>query len=287
MNEGRIILVTGGAGYVGSNLCRQLCDSGFTVISLDNYFNGFTENHYSGVKYIEGDVRNISELVSDKPEIVFHLGEYARVEQSFDDIELVWKFNRAGMTEVLEFCRHNGCKLVYAGSSTKFGDEGKGPTQSPYAWSKATNTELVKCYGDWFGLDYAITYFYNVYGRNEISSGRYATVIGLFSERFRMGLPLTVVSPGTQVRNFTHIDDIVAGLMLVGDRGLGDGFGIGCQESFSVLEVAKMFGGDIEFLPERPGNRLTASLMTEKTQALGWYSKHHLRDYIQRLREMK
>lgn len=287
MSGSKTILVTGGAGYIGSNLCRQLVDSGFNVISLDNYFTGNKQNHCPGVTYIEGDVRHISQLVSDKPEVVFHLGEYARVEQSFEDIDLVWRYNRVGMTEVLEFCRHRGCKLVYAGSSTKFGDEGRGPTQSPYAWSKANNTELVKCYGDWFDLDYAITYFYNVYGRNEIASGRYATVIGLFSERFSNGLPLTVVSPGTQVRNFTHIDDIIAGLILVGEKGFGDGYGIGCQESFSILEVAEMFGGEIEFLPERQGNRLSAGLITEKTLNLGWQPQHHLRDYIKQLRALK
>ena len=275
------ILITGGAGFIGSNLCERLSkvDSN-DVYSLDNYFTGKKENHVTGVTYINGNTINIAELVNFNPDIVYHLGEYSRVEQSFDDIDKVWKYNKDGTFAVLEFCRNTGAKIVYSGSSTKFGDNGSGKNQSPYAWSKSTNTELVKNYGEWFGIEYAITYFYNVYGKNEISRGKYATLIALFKEKMLRNEELTVVSPGTQLRNFTHVDDIIDGLVLVGDKGIGDGYGIGCKESFSVLDIAKMFGGNIKMIKERKGNRMMAEVVTNKTEELGWSAKRPIKKYI-------
>lgn len=279
------ILVTGGAGFVGSHLCERLAqDSNNEVYSLDNYFTGSEKNHVENVTYIKGDTVDIAKLVAFTPDMVYHLGEYSRVEQSFDDIETVWRYNKDGIFAVLEFVRKAGCKILYAGSSTKFGDGGMGRTASPYAWTKATNTELVMNYGNWFNVPYAITYFYNVYGRREIATGKYATLIALLTEKMKAGEPLTIVSPGTQKRNFTHIDDIIDGLVLVGENGYGDEFGIGSPESFSILEVAELFGGKIEMLPERKGNRMTADVMTEKTQALGWSPKRTLKDYIATLK---
>ena len=279
------ILVTGGAGFVGSNLCERLAqDKNNDVYSLDNYFTGSKDNHVANVTYIEGLTENIDELITFAPDMVYHLGEYSRVEQSFDDIEKVWKFNKNGIFAVLEFVRKHGCKILYAGSSTKFGDGGMGRSASPYAWTKASNTELVENYGRWFNLPYAITYFYNVYGGREISTGKYATLIALFAEKMKKGESLTVVSPGIQKRNFTHIDDVIDGLVLVGENGYGDDFGIGCSESFSVLEIAQMFGGEIEMLPERNGNRMTADVFTEKTKELGWSAHKSVKDYIDALK---
>lgn len=284
MNKKKI-LVTGGAGFVGSHLCDRFAqDPSNEVYSLDNYFTGSEDNHVENVAYIKGDTVDIAKLVTFTPDIVYHLGEYSRVEQSFDDIETVWRYNKDGIFAVLEFVRKAGCKILYAGSSTKFGDGGFGRTASPYAWTKATNTELVVNYGNWFNVPYAITYFYNVYGRREIATGKYATLIALLTEKMKAGQPLTIVSPGTQKRNFTHIDDIIDGLVLVGENGYGDEFGIGSPESFSILEVAKLFGGKIEMLPERKGNRMTADFMAKKTQALGWSPKHTLEDYIATLK---
>lgn len=278
------VLVTGGAGFVGSHLCERLVTMGYDVYSLDNYFTGSEANHVAGVTYIRGETKNIATLVDFAPDMVYHLGEYSRVEQSFDDIEKVWAYNKEGIFAVLEFVRKAGCKILYAGSSTKFGDGGLGRSASPYAWTKATNTELVMNYGNWFNVPYAITYFYNVYGEREIQTGKYATLIALFKEKMRNNEPLTVVSPGAQKRNFTHIDDIIDGLVLVGENGYGDEFGIGSEEGFSILEVAKMFNGHIEMLPERKGNRMTADVMADKTKALGWSAKCTLAGYIETLR---
>jgi UDP-glucose 4-epimerase len=278
------ILVTGGAGFIGSHLCEKLSNNkNYDVYSLDNYSTGKVSNHVSNVTYITGETKDIKSVVKIKPDYIYHLGEYSRVEQSFDDIEKVWRFNKDGIFAVLQFCRTTGAKIIYAGSSTKFGDGGLGRSQSPYAWSKASNTELVENYGRWFNIPYAITYFYNVYGEREISEGEYATLIAIFKKKYLCDEKLTVVSPGVQRRNFTHIDDIISGLILVGENGYGDEFGIGSPESYSIIEIAKMFGSDIEMLPERMGNRMTADVITCKTESLGWLPKHSIKDYINRI----
>ncbi len=285
MNKKKI-LVTGGAGFVGSHLCERLSKNpNYEVYSLDNYFTGSVDNHVPNVTYIKGDTSDISTLVTFTPDMVYHLGEYSRVEQSFDDIEKVWKYNKDGIFAVLEFVRKAGCKVLYAGSSTKFGDGGLGRSASPYAWTKATNTELVMNYGAWYNVPYAITYFYNVYGPREIQTGKYATLIALFKEKMKNGENLTIVSPGTQKRNFTHIDDIIDGLVLVGENGYGDEFGIGSPEAYSIVEIAEMFGGTIEMLAERKGNRMTADVMTAKTEALGWKPTRTIKEYIDEMRK--
>jgi len=276
------VLVTGGAGFIGSHLCEELTKhTNNSVYSLDNYSTGTRDNHVNGVVYIEGETRNIKTLIDFHPDIIYHLGEYSRVEQSFDDIEIVWNSNKDGIFAVLQFCRKFGSKLVYAGSSTKFGDGGLGRSQSPYAWTKASNTELVENYGNWFGIKYAITYFYNVYGGREISTGRYATLIALFKEKYKNGEPLTVVSPGTQLRNFTHIDDIISGLILVGEKGKGDNYGIGCSTSYSIFDIAKAFKSEIKILPKRKGNRMKAEVVCSKTKDLGWVEKRSVMNYIE------
>lgn len=280
------ILVTGGAGFVGSHLCERLAkDSNNDVYSLDNYFTGSENNHVENVTYIKGSTKDISSLVTFNPDMVYHLGEYSRVEQSFEDIEKVWEYNKDGIFAVLEFVRKAGCKILYAGSSTKFGDGGLGRSASPYAWTKATNTELVMNYGEWFNVPYAITYFYNVYGPREIQTGKYATLIALFKEKMKNNEPLTVVSPGTQKRNFTHIDDIIEALILVGENGYGDEFGIGSPEAYSIKEIAELFDGQVEMLPERKGNRMTADVISAKTEALGWKPVKTVKEYINKQRD--
>ena len=279
----RIILVTGGAGFIGSHLCEKLSQNKENeVYSLDNYSTGSTNNHVKNVEYIVGSTVDIDSLISFTPEFIYHLGEYSRVEQSFEDIEEVWKSNKDGIFSVLEFTRKTGAKLIYAGSSTKFGDGGLGRSQSPYAWTKASNTELVTNYGNWFNISFAISYFYNVYGEREISTGKYATLIALFLNQRKNNKKLTVVSPGTQRRNFTHVYDIISGLILIGENGYGDDFGIGCKESYTILEVAEMFGGNIVMIPERKGNRMVADVVIEKTVKLGWSSQESLKEYIKK-----
>ena len=277
----KIVVVTGGAGFIGSNLCARLKTSGYRVISLDNYSTGSKANHREGVEYREGHTKDIAKYITETPDIVYHLGEYARVEQSFDDVARVLESNSQGTQAVLEFWRAKKCKLLYAGSSTKFADGGIGRDQSPYAWTKATNTELVKNYAEWFGLPYAITYFYNVYGPGERGDSTSGSVIGIFKELYEKKKPLSVRLPGTQRRNFTYIDDIVRGLVLVGEHGQGDEYGLGNPNSYSIMEVAQMFGGEIIMLPERPGNRMESRVDVRRTELeLGWKATHTLPAYI-------
>ncbi len=281
----KTVLVTGGAGFVGSHLCKRLAKDGHTVISLDNYFTGSRDNHVQGVEYREGHTKDIEKHVPEKPNLIYHLGEYARVEQSILEPEIVHDLNVVGTRGVLEYWRKRRSKLVYAGSSTKFGDGGLARNKTPYASTKAANTELVKKYGEEHGLPYAITYFYNVYGPGE-RAGTYGTVIEMFRQMYTHGTPIAVTSPGTQVRNFTHIEDIVDALLLVGEKGQGDEYGLGNEKAFTILEVARLFGGDVIMLPERAGNRMQSGLDIRKISELGWKPHHKLEDYIGRfLRE--
>lgn len=275
----KTILVTGGAGFIGSHLCERLAKYGHRVISLDNYFTGTKDNHVTGVEYREGHTKDIESLVPEALDIIYHLGEYARVEQSLLESELVYDLNVVGTRGVLEFWKKHRCKLVYAGSSTKFGDKNHARETTPYTSTKARNTELVKEIGDSNGLPYAIAYFYNVYGQGE-RAGIYGTVIEAFKQMYLSGSPIAVVKPGTQVRNFTHIEDIVDGLILVGEKGHGDEYGLGSEKSYSILGIAKMFGGEIVLLPERAGNRMMSSLDTTKIRELGWRTKRTLEEYI-------
>jgi UDP-glucose 4-epimerase len=278
--QSKTILVTGGAGFIGTNLCKRFAAQGKRVISLDNYFTGLKSNHVPGVEYRECHTKDIEKHIHETADIVFHLGEYSRVEQSVHEPHLVWDLNMTGTFAVAEYCRKKNVRLIYAGSSTKFSDGGLGRDQSPYAFTKATNTELIRNYGIWFGLSYAITYFYNVYGPYE-RSGTYGSLIEIFKQKYLSNEPLTVVSPGTQQRIFTHVDDIIDGLILVGENGDGDNFGLGAQNTYSVLDIAKMFKAPIQMLPERVGNRRSAVLDTTKSRALGWAAKHDIADYIQ------
>ena len=278
----KTVLVTGGAGFIGSHLCERLVAEGHKVISLDNYFTGTRENHIEGVEYREGHTKDIEKLIPEEIDLVYHLGEYSRTEKSVSEPEVVWDLNMVGTFGALEFWRKRNIKIVYAGSSTKFGDGGLGRNQSPYAWTKATNTELVRNYGEWYQVPYAITYFYNVYGPRE-RAGTYGTVIEIFHQKKLAGESLLVTSPGTQRRNFTHVDDIVEGLMLVGEKGTGDDFGLGDVRSYSILEVAEMFDCEIVMKPEVPGNRMGSDIDTSKAELLGWKAQKGLKEYVSNL----
>lgn len=280
----RLAVVTGGAGFVGSHLCERLVRDGYRVISLDNYFTGTKENHVPGVDYREGHTKDIAKHISETPDIIYHLGEYSRVAQSIEEPALVLDLNLIGTCGVLEFWREKKCKLIYAGSSTKMSDPRSdgtaGRNLSPYTWAKAANTELVRNYARWYDLPYATAYFFNVYGDRE-RAGTHGTVIEIFRQATLNHQKLGVRLPGTQRRNYTHVLDTIDGILLVGERGSGDDYCIASEESFSTLEVAQMFGGDIEMLPERTTSRPgTSDINLTRMHELGWSATRHLADYI-------
>ena len=277
----RTVLVTGGAGHVGSHLIELLlAQDRYRVISLDNYFNGSADNHISGAEYREGHTADINRHVPETPEIVFHLGEYARIAPSFDDVAAVYDMNIRGTFAVAEFCRANKTrKLVYAASSTKFAIEGDGRHQNPYSFTKATNVDLINDYGRWYKLPYAICYFYNAFGGRERGDGKYATVIAKFAQQYLRGEPLTVVKPGTQRRAFTHVEDLARGILLVGSKGRGDGYALGHPRTRSVLEIARAFGGRIRMISGYAG-RAEATNNPRKARALGWRPTIDVMDWI-------
>ncbi len=288
MDKQKIKLVTGGAGFIGSHLIERLVkDPNNRIISLDNYFTGSKENHIVGAEYREGHTKDIEKHVPETPHIIYHLGEYSRVRQSMEEPNLVWNLNTIGTCAVLEFWRKKKCRLVYAGSSTKFTearpDGVEGRNIAPYTWAKATNSELVTNYARWYNLPYVTVYFYNVYGPREITDG-YGAIIGIFKQSYLERKNLKVASPGTQMRCFTHVDDTIAGILIAAEKGEGDGYGIGTKECYSLLEVANMFGGEIEMTPQTKSTRSSSEVDSTKVEALGWKPTKTLKGYIEEIK---
>ena len=279
----KTILVTGGAGHVGSHVIEQLLQKNpkDKIISLDNYFNGSKDNHLAGAEYRQGHTKDIDKLIPETPDVVFHLGEYARVSPSFDEPEKVYDMNIVGTFAVVEFCRkRNVGKLVYAASSTKFAIEGDGRHQTPYSFTKATNVDLINDYGRWYNLPYAICYFYNAFGGREKGITKYATLIAKFQEIYLQNKPFTVVKPGTQKRNFTYVDDLARGIILTAEKGQGDGYTLENSKSYSVIEIAQAFGGPIEYIDGYPGRIESGKAPDKARQELGWNTTIDILDYI-------
>ena len=272
------ILIIGGAGFIGSHLCEAYVKNN-DVTSLDNYISGKKENHIPGVRYLNMDAKDILSI-DPEYQLIFHLGEYSRVEKSLDKIDFVLENNSLPILNILKFTKASNAKLIYAGSSTKFADNGTNKFKSPYAFSKWQNSEIVKFYCENSDISYAITYFYNVYGERENADGEFATVIAKFLKLKSHNKKLYVTKPGTQTRNFTHIDDTINALEMIADKGFGDEYGIASPQSYTVDEVAQLISSNIGYLDENQANRQSSQILTEKTLALGWKSKKHLHEYI-------
>ena len=280
MMKNKTILITGGRGFVGSNLSNELSRNN-NVIVFDNDLYSQCRPKLPSIKYFDLCHSNVLEVDLPRIDYIVHLGEYSRVEQSFDDITLLLKNNLGTIGPLLQLWRHHQSKFIYSGSSTKFGKYKNGAeSPSPYSLAKVSNVNLIKEYASWYSLPHAITYFYNVYGPGENGEGKYATVIEKFLRQVAAGEKVTIHLPGTQTRNFTHVDDIISGLQLVMQHGVGDGYGLGSREYFSILDVAKILDADIHFKPSPIGNRYTATLNISKTEDLGWKTRNNLVDYL-------
>ncbi len=278
------ILVTGGAGFVGSNLIKRLRKNypDAHIVSLDNYFTGSRDNHIPGVKYIFGHTINSHHILKNESfDTVYHLGEYSRVAQSFDDIQMATDSILGGTPRILELCLEWNAKLIYSASSSKLGNEGQDENLSPYSWMKSKMVELIKNYATWYGLQYQINYFFNVYGPGQIMSGDYATVVGIFERQYLAGEKCTVVRPGIQTRDFTHIDDIIEGVVKSSEYKKGNGeWYLRSGTSRTIIEVAEQFG-EWEFIPERPGERgESAHVDNDTNKELGIRPKDRLIEWI-------
>jgi UDP-glucose 4-epimerase len=283
-----ILIVTGGAGFVGSNLISLLLKkTNFKIISLDNYSSGSKKNHILNkrVQYIKSDTKNISKkLYKYKKNIhsLFHFGEFARIYQSFLKMDECINSNSIGSHAVFNFCFSNKIKLIYSATSASIGNNGKDKNLSPYAFTKAKNLELLENLKKWFNFEYEIIYFYNVYGPRQIGTGSMATVIGIFEEQFKKKMPLTIVRPGSQTRRFTHVNDTVEACYYAWKKNRCRHYSISNKKSYSIFEVAKMFDTEIKYLPARPGERYASALtnMNLSNKVYKLFGKIQLKDYI-------
>ena len=278
------ILVTGGLGFVGYNLIRELHKNTSNIIySLDNNFTSAERNRIDlyRINYVYGNTKDISILFKNiEIDIVYHLGEYSRITTSFDDINYVHEFNSIGTYNVIKFCSDRSIKLIYAASSSRYGEEDN-ENLSPYAWYKAKNVELIKNFSKWFGLRYSISYFYNAYGDHQIIRGKYSAVIGRFIGQYLNNENLTIVGSGLQKRDFTDVSDIVRGLVLLINAGDGKEFQFGTGKSYTILEIAKAFDHPYEFVKLKVGERFEGKLIEcESTKEIGWYAEHDVIEYI-------
>ena len=286
-----IIIVTGGAGFVGSNLIESLIKvTRYNIISLDDYSSGDTKNHIKtkNVKYIRGHTKDIYKILSKykkKINTIFHFGEFSRIYQSFLQMNKCIQSNTIGTNAVFDFCLENKIKLIYSATSATLGNKGKDKNLSPYAFTKSKNLELLENLKKWFKFRYEVIYFYNVYGPRQISKGKMSTVIGIFEEAYKKNNPLTVVKPGSQTRRFTHIYDTVEVCYQAWKKNLCRHYSIASKESFSILEVAKLFNHKIIYLRKRAGERYASALtnMNLSNKVYKYFGKIRLKDYINRI----
>ena len=284
-----ILVVTGGAGFVGSNLIKLLIKkTNHKIISIDDYSSGSKKNHIinSRIKYFRSHTKNISSILKKPKNInaIFHFGEFARIYQSFIKMNKCLDANTIGTNAVFNYCLINNVKLIYSATSASLGNKGKDKNLSPYAFTKAKNLELLENLKKWFNFKYEIIYFYNVYGPSQIGKGSMATVIGIFEECYKKKKILPVVRPGTQSRRFTHIDDTVEVCFKAWKKNLCRHYSIFNKESYTILEVAKLFNRKIKLLPKRAGERYASALtnMNLSNRVYKYYGKIKLKDYVKK-----
>ena len=286
------MLVTGGCGFVGTNLIKQLLKDGHEVVSVDNYSAGTKKNHQDGCTYYDYDLSSPHTLGiyvdhssypawrDNEYDVIFHIAALARIQPSLKNPYKSIFNNFVSSLNIFEYARKNNTKIVYAGSSTFH----HGLYSSPYAWSKFSGEDLCKLYSNVYDIDTAICRFYNVYGQHQIEEGTYATLLGIFEKQYREGEPLTIVGTGEQRRDFTHVEDIVDGLIRCSKQPFkGEIFELGRGVNFSINEIADMFGKDYpkKYIEQRPGEYdVTLADYSKAKNKLGWTPTRNIEDYL-------
>jgi UDP-glucose 4-epimerase len=283
-----ILVVTGGAGFIGSNLISELLKyKKFKILSIDNYSSGLFKNHINNarIKYLKGNVKNIEIILKSyvgKIHSIFHFGEFARIYQSFKKVNECFNSNIEGSSNVFNFALKSKIRLVYSATSASLGNKGNDMNLSPYAFSKAKNLELLENLKKWFNFRYEVIYFYNVYGEKQICKGDMATVVGIFEDHFKKKKKLPVVKPGTQVRRFTHVNDTVKACIFAWKKNKCKHYSIASEQSYSIMELAKLFRSKVRYLPKRAGERYASALtkMNLNNKIVRLSAKIKLKDYV-------
>ena len=275
------IIVTGGAGFVGTNLCKKLIVLGHKVTSIDNYSTGKKENHIEGVRYENFDIRNVYDykwVYNEHPDVIFHMAAIARIQPSFEQPKKYFTTNANGTLEIVDYCAKNNVPLIYAGSSSHH----SGKFKNPYTFSKDVGEEIVKLYQEHYNLKASIVRFYNVYGPHQLTEGGYTTLIGRWLNNIEKGIDCEIYGDGNQRRDFTHVDDIVDALIRIQkQQAYNNNFELGRGRNHSVNEIAEMLNITPVYKPSKPGEaRNTLNTDTLAKDMLGWNPKIDLEDYF-------
>jgi len=273
------ILVTGGAGFIGTNLIKRLVSQGYKVTSYDNYTTGKKENHITGCDYYDVDITTCTFEVDF--DIVFHMAAIARIQPSFKSPKKYFNTNANGTLNISEYCSKNNIPLIYAGSSSHH----SGKFKNPYTFSKDLGEEIIKLYQEHFNLKASIARFYNVYGPYQLTEGGYTTLIGRWLKNIEKGLPCEIYGDGSKRRDFTHVDDIIEALIRIVDREkYGYIFELGRGKNITVNAVANMLNIKPIYKADKPGEAFaTLADRTEARLHLEWDAKINLENYIKTL----
>ena len=276
-----LILVTGGAGFVGTNLIKQLLKKGHKIVSVDNYSTGKKENHikHKDVQYLDMDILDIDcNDFGFKPALVYHLAAKARIQPSFEQPEEYIRVNYEGTYNIIKLCLKEGISMIYAGSSSHH----SGKFSNPYTFSKDMGEEIIQLYRKHFGLRASIVRFYNVYGPHQLTEGGYTTLIGRWLNNIKNNIPCEIYGDGTKRRDFTHVDDIVRGLVKILERGnYKDDFEFGRGQNYSINEVAKMFNITPIYKKDKPGeSQITLCDNKVAKKLLNWRPIINIEEYI-------
>jgi len=272
------VIITGGAGFVGTNLCKKLVELGHIVTSIDNYNTGKETNHIPGVKYLNMDIRNIHDYSWVQPDIIFHMAAIARIQPSFEKPKEYFSTNANGTLHIANYCAKNNVPLIYAGSSSHH----SGKFKNPYTFSKDIGEEIIKLYWEHYNLKASIVRFYNVYGPHQLTEGGYTTLIGRWLNNIEKGIECEIYGDGEQRRDFTHVDDIVDALIRIQNKhAYRFIFELGRGKNYSVNEIANILNINPTYKPAKLGEaRNTLNTDTSAQSLLGWEPKINLEDYL-------